>query len=236
MTMAPRRASVLILGGGDGMAAREVLKYPKVRQVTLVDLDPRVTEIFRGRPDLAVLNHGALNDPRLTVLNTDAWRFAETAPDSFDVIIVDLPDPKNIALSKLYTRQFYRLLSERLSAGGVLVTQAGSPLFARQAFWSVVETIEGTELPQLMDGHWHVTPYHSYVPSFGEWGFVMASALPLREMSFPQADRMRYLTPETWRGAQVFGADMSRIDAAPNTLQSHALGRYCNDGWDEWFR
>lgn len=236
MSLAPRRAKVLILGGGDGMAAREVLKYPDVAQVTLVDLDPRVTEIFRSFPDLVALNAGALNDPRMQIVNRDAWQFVEDSREVFDVIVIDLPDPKNLTLSKLYTRQFYRLLSDRLARAGVLVTQAGSPLFARQAFWSVTETLESTEVPQLVGGGWTVLPYHSYVPSFGEWGFVMASAQGLSRPEVPGVSDLRYLTPEVWQASTVFGADMARIAAQPNTLQSHMLVQYYLEGWDHWFR
>ncbi|NHM19886.1 polyamine aminopropyltransferase [Tritonibacter mobilis] len=236
MASAPRRASVLILGGGDGLAAREVLKYDDVARVALVDLDPRVTEIFAQFPDLTALNDNALNDPRSTVFNQDAWRFVEESRESFDVILIDLPDPKTITLSKLYTRQFYRLLSERMSAQGIIVTQAGSPLFARQAFWSIVETFESTEVPQLQGRGWRVTPYHGYVPSFGEWGFVMATTLAPRPIKFEQVTQLSYLTPEVWQAAQVFGADSARLAAQSNTMQSHALVQYYLDGWDYWFR
>ena len=185
---------------------------------------------------MTALNDNALNDPRLTVFNQDAWRFIEESRESFDVILIDLPDPKTITLSKLYTRQFYRLLSERMSAQGIVVTQAGSPLFARRAFWSIVETFESTEVPQLQGRGWRVTPYHGYVPSFGEWGFVMATTLAPRPLKFEQVTQLSYLTPEVWQAAQVFGADSARLAAQSNTMQSHALVQYYLDGWDYWFR
>jgi len=236
MALAPRRADILILGGGDGMAVREVLRYDDVKSVTLVDLDPRVTQVFRHHPDLSALNDGALSDPRVTIHNQDAWKFLETDSRIYDVIIIDLPDPKSIALSRLYTRQFYGLLIERLSGQGMMVTQAGSPFFARQAFWSVVETLEVSRNPQRPGQGLHTLPYHSYVPSFGEWGFVLASPepLPARALDLPQG--LTYLTQPVWQAAQVFGADMDRIPAAPNTLQTHVLTGYYLDGWDYWFR
>jgi len=98
LAQAPRRDTVLILGGGDGMAAREVLKYADVAQVTLVDLDPRVPELFRDHAQLKHLNNNALSDPRVSIINQDAWTFAEKNSDVFDVIIIDLPDPKNLSL------------------------------------------------------------------------------------------------------------------------------------------
>ena len=236
MALAPRQDNVLILGGGDGMAAREVLRYGDVQTVTLVDLDPRVTELFRDHPELSVLNDNALRDPRVTVVNEDAWQFLERDTGLYDVVIIDLPDPKSIALSRLYTRQFYGLLAERLSGQGVFVTQAGSPFFARQAFWSVVETIESSRNPQRPGQGLQTIPYHSYVPSFGEWGFVLASFEPIRDRRIRLPDGLSYLNADARRAAQVFGGDIDRLDALPNTLQSHALIGYYLDGWDYWFR
>lgn len=234
MAQAPRRREVLILGGGDGMALREVLRWPQVEAVTLVDLDPRVTQLFRDHAQLSALNGGALADPRVTLRNMDAWAFVEASDQVFDVVIADLPDPKTLALSKLYTRQFYGALMERLAANGVLATQAGSPLFARSAFWSVVRTLEATRNPAAPGGL-QVRPYHAYVPSFGDWGFVMASPQPFRPRrpAFPAG--LRYLNAEVWRAAQVFGADTGPVPAAVNTLQSHALAGYYQDGWEQWF-
>ena len=97
---------MLILGGGDGLAAREVFRHPEVRAVTLVDLDAAVTGLFRTNPDLVALNRGSLTDPRLRIVTEDAWRFVAADQTSYDIIIVDLPDPKSIALSKLYTQEF----------------------------------------------------------------------------------------------------------------------------------
>ncbi|MFY2823905.1 polyamine aminopropyltransferase [Ruegeria sp. MALMAid1280] len=236
MALAPRRADILVLGGGDGMAVREVLRYEGVESVTLVDLDPRVTQVFRDHPDLSSLNDGALADPRVAITNQDAWKFLEADDRVYDVILIDLPDPKSIALSRLYTRQFYGLAVERLSGQGLLVTQAGSPFFARQAFWSVVETLNSSRNPQQPGQGLHTLPYHSYVPSFGEWGFVLASPEPLpgRELDLPEG--LRYLTDDVWQAAQVFGSDMDRVAAEPNTLQTHVLTGYYLDGWDYWFR
>ncbi|WP_425097708.1 polyamine aminopropyltransferase [Tropicibacter sp. S64] len=236
MGLAPRVNSVLILGGGDGMAAREVLRHDGVERITLVDLDPRVTELFRDHPDLAALNGGSLSDPRLTLVNQDAWQFVEATQESFDVIILDLPDPKNIALSKLYSREFYGLLVQRLSANGLLVTQAGSPLFARQAFWSVAHTLAATGNPYAPGEGLSVIPSHVHVPSFGEWGFVMASFAGLADREPKLPDGLKYLTPEVWRGAQVFSVDTGDMDAEINDIQSHALVGYYLEGWDAWFR
>ena len=235
MASTPRRAKVLILGGGDGMAAREVLKYPDVESITLVDLDPRITDLFRTHSDLTALNSGSLLDPRVTVLADDAWLYAEATPNVFDVIIVDLPDPKSVTLSKLYSLEFYAILLERLSPHGAMVTQAGSPMFARDAYWSVVETLEATRNPAAPDPL-SVTPYHTYVPSFGDWGFVIARPLALaqKDVSFPQD--LAYMQPDTWRSSQVFAPDVDRTDVEANSIRSHPLVAYYQQGWDDWFR
>ncbi|WGW04657.1 polyamine aminopropyltransferase [Tropicibacter oceani] len=234
--LAPRIESVLILGGGDGMAAREVLRHDRVKQVTLVDLDPRVTALFRDHPELAELNNRSLSDPRVTILNQDAWQFVDESDAVYDVILLDLPDPKNIALSKLYSRQFYALVAERLSANGLIVTQAGSPLFAREAFWSTVHTLRETRNPLAPGDGLAVRPYHVYVPSFGDWGFAMASFAPLADRVPKLPAGLSYLTAEGWQTAQVFGADNGEVPAEVNDIQSHALVGYYLDGWDRWFR
>lgn len=239
MAQAPRRKSVLILGGGDGMAAREVLRWAEVEKVTLVDLDPRVTELFRDHPDLSQLNSGALNDPRIEIRNADAWRFVESSTQVYDVIIIDLPDPKNLALSKLYTRQFYGALVERLSAQGIMVTQAGSPLFARKAFWSINATFQASRNPLVPGKGLATQPYHAYLPSFGDWGFVLASprALASRTLELPAelSKELKYLTAEVWQAAQVFDPQSGPLVVDVNTLQSHALVGYYLDGWARWF-
>lgn len=236
MGLVPRAAHVLILGGGDGLAAREVFRHQGVEQVTLVDLDPGVTGLFASHPDLLALNGAALTDPRLTVVNQDAWKFLETATESYDVIIADLPDPKSIALSKLYSAEFYALAVQRLSAQGMMVVQSGSPLFARPGFWSVAHTIAATPNP-LAPGHGLWTrPYHVWVPSFGDWGFVLAGFRAPAERPLRLPEGLRYLTQATWAQAQVFAPDSADLPAEINSIQSHALVGYYNAGWDAWFR
>ena len=165
----PRK--VAVLGGGDGMAVREILKYPSVEQVTLVELDPNMTQLFSSHSTLAALNGHSLASGKLRIVNTDAFQWLQQDPsDVYDVIVVDFPDPTNFAIGKLYTNSFYALLDKRLSASGYAVVQTTSPLIARQSFWTVASTIESVGLA--------ATPYHAHVPSFGEWGFIVASRRP----------------------------------------------------------
>lgn len=208
----PRR--VAVLGGGDGMAVREVLKYPGVQSITLVELDPAMTRLFAQQPALARLNGGALASPKLHVVNTDAFQWLEDTAEMFDVIVVDFPDPTNFNIGKLYTQSFYALLEQRLSASGYAVVQTTSPLVARQSFWTVVRTIEAAGLT--------ATPYHAHVPSFGEWGFVIASRRPWRlPAALPEG--LRYLTPATLPLLFDFPADMARVPAEVNRLSNQVL-------------
>src|SRR5690606_35107588 len=137
----------------------------------LVDLDPAITRLFANRAPLRQLNADALRDPRVTVHNEDAWRFLERSGERYDVIVIDLPDPNDAALGKLYTRTFYRLVAKHLAPDGVMVTQATSPYYATAAFWCIVRTVGAADLSSA-GGRLHPLPYHANVPSFGDWGFV----------------------------------------------------------------
>lgn len=217
---APRE--VLILGGGDGLAAREVLRDKRVIKATLVDLDPMMTKLFTEHGALSALNGRSLSDPRVTVVNADAYRWLEKNERAFDVVIVDLPDPSNYAVGKLYTTAFYRLLRRRLAPGGIITVQSTSPLFARQTFWTVVATMEAAGFA--------TRPYHAYVPSFGEWGFVIGATAPFRVPDkFPAG--LRYLTPAIARGMFDFPADMSRVPAVPNRLDTQVLVQHYEREW-----
>ena len=217
---APRR--VAVLGGGDGMAVREILRYPGVEQVTLVELDPKMTQLFSTHPVLTRLNGGALASPKLRIVNADAFKWLEDTRESFDVIVVDFPDPTNFAIGKLYTTSFYSLLGQRLSASGYAVVQTTSPLVARKSFWTVATTIEATGLT--------ATPYHAHVPSFGEWGFIIASRRPW-VMPTQLPGGLRFLTPETVPLLFDFPLDMARVPAEPNRLSNQALVTTYEQEW-----
>jgi len=217
---APR--SVLVLGGGDGMAVREVLKHPGVDRVTLVELDPKMTQLFAQDQRLRALNADALNSPRLTIVNDDAFRWLERHDETFDVVVVDFPDPTSFALGKLYTTSFYQLLDRRLSAAGYAVVQTTSPLVARKSFWTVVATIEAAGLP--------ATPYHAHVPSFGEWGFIVAGRRPWR-MPAALPPGLRFLDAAGLPALFHFPPDMARVPAEPNRLSNQGLVQTFEQEW-----
>ena len=206
---------VAVLGGGDGMAVRELLRYPGVERITLVELDPAMTRLFAQEPALVRLNGGALKSPKVEVVNADAFGWLERTDAVFDLIVVDFPDPTNFAVGKLYTNSFYALLEQHLSASGYAVIQTTSPLVARASFWTVVQTIESVGLT--------ATPYHAHVPSFGEWGFVIASRN--RPFRLPDAlpAGLRFLTPQTLPLLFDFPADMARVPTQVNRLSNQIL-------------
>ena len=209
---APKK--VAVLGGGDGMAVREVLKYPTVESVTLVELDPAMTTLFSRNPLMAELNAHALRDARVQVVNTDAFHWLQQTDEVFDVVVVDFPDPTNFAIGKLFTNSFYALLDKRLAASGYAVVQTTSPLIARHSFWTVVQTMESVGLT--------ATPYHAHVPSFGEWGFVLASRRPWHVPTALPAG-MRFLTLPTLEQMFDFPLDMARVPAEVNRLSNQVL-------------
>ena len=223
----PGAQRVLVLGGGDGLAVREILKYPQVESITLVDLDPAMTNLFSMAPALVALNQGALGSERVKVVNADALQWLEESRDYFDFIVIDFPDPSNFALGKLYSAAFYRLIEKRLSANGLLVVQSTSPLYARQSFWCVVTTLESVGFK--------TAPYHAQVPSFGEWGYIIAGRQAFTPATI-DATKTRYLTPETLPGLFAFPADMGRIPAEINQLNNQVLVRYFEGEWRKVIR
>jgi spermidine synthase len=225
MTAATKTARVLILGGGDGLALREVLKYPDVAHVTLVDLDPKMTGLSEQFAPLARLNGRSFRDPRVRVINEDAMIWAERVRETFDVAIVDFPDPSSFSLGKLYTTRFYRLLRARLTPEATVSVQSTSPLYARRSYWCIVRTMEAAG--------WNVRPYHTTVPSFGVWGFALASPRPFDAPSRVTVPA-RFLDSSTLAAMFVFPRDMTPVPVEINRLDNQMLVRYYEDEWRKW--
>ncbi len=221
---AARRDEILVLGGGDGLAAREILRHPEVRRVTLVDIDPAMTSLAVNLPMLRELNGGALLDPRVRVVNEDAlaWLAALPSARRFDVAIVDFPDPNNYSLGKLYTTRFYRLLRAHLDPGGAVAVQATSPLLARTSYWCIATTMEGAGF--------QVRPLHAAVPSFGEWGFLLGRLEPF-EAPAHVLPGLRFLSDAVLPGLFQFGPDLARVPAELNRLDNQILVQYYEAEW-----
>ncbi|MGV9709258.1 polyamine aminopropyltransferase [Gordonia sp. NPDC003424] len=219
--MAGSHARVLILGGGDGLALREVLTYPGVA-ATLVELDPEMVRIARTQPRLRALNRGSMTDPRATVITADAFNWLRDNRDLFDVIVVDMPDPDESATAKLYSTEFYALVRAHLAADGRAVVQAGSPYFAPKSFWCIDST--------LRSAGFRTRPYHVDVPSFGDWGFLLAGRqAPPLELKAPGT--LRFLTAPELSAAAVFPQDRRPIPVAPSTLMDPRILRYAQGEW-----
>ncbi len=224
----PWARSVLVLGGGDGLALREILRYPNIKSVTLVDLDPAMTEAFTKREELARLNKGSFSDPRVHVVNADAAIWLRDNEGMFDAAIIDFPDPSSFALGKLYSVPFYGMVKKHVAANGLVVVQSTSPFFAPHAYWSIDATLREVGM--------RTYPYHAYVPSFGEWGFVLASP----QLQFQPAAQyrlpMRYLNADTTREMFSFPPDMPRLTMEPNRLNTQSLVRYFEQDWRQVIR
>ncbi|THA74713.1 polyamine aminopropyltransferase [Streptomyces sp. A0642] len=227
--LAGSRASVLIMGGGDGLALREVLRYDDVRHVTLVELDPAMTRLARDFEPLRDLNQHAFEDPRVKVVNADAFNWLRGARQRYDAVVIDFPDPDSAALAKLYSVEFYHLLGQVLTPRSRVMVQSGSPFFAPKTFWSIAKTI-GT-------AGYATTEFQVDVPSFGNWGFVLATRgggppPPLRLAS--RAPRLHYLDDAVLKAASVFPVDRRRQDVRPSTLMDPAVLEYVLDEWEDY--
>jgi spermidine synthase len=226
MASAAQRSRVLIGGGGDGLAAREVLRWPELRELVLVDLDQRMTDLGRTDPRMVELNRGAFADPRVRVVSADAMVFITDSHQEFDVVILDFPDPSNFSLGKLYSERLYLNVAKRLAPQGALVVQSTSPQLARASFWCIEKT--------LRSAGFHTLPYHVFVPSFGEWGFVLAARGALSPPAELPPLPLRYLDAGALRALFVFPPDLERVETRVNRLNNQALVNYYQSEWSRF--
>ncbi|MFK7933249.1 MAG: polyamine aminopropyltransferase, partial [Saprospiraceae bacterium] len=166
MHFTPNPQHVLILGGGDGCAARELLKYPNVDKITLVDLDPAITNLAQQNDIFLNINQRSLLDSKVNIVNQDAFVYLDQQADFYDLIIIDLPDPRSVEMARLYSLEFYQMCRLRLRPNGVLITQAGSPYFAASSFQCIEKTMQAADFSTL--------PLHNQIITMGEWGWVLA--------------------------------------------------------------
>ena len=209
---------VLVLGGGDGLALREVLKYGNVKKVDLVDIDPRIIELATSLPALRSLNNDSFSDKRVSTYNEDAFSFLNRSGPKYDRIIMDFPDPHNETLSKLYSKEFFTIVRKRLAEGGALVTQSSSPFFARRAFWCV-----NTTLKTVFD---QTIAYNTALPSFGIWGFNLSklgAEIPtFLNISVPT----KAIRTDTFSKSLVFDKDIGPVKTEINSLFRPKLYQY----------
>ena len=215
LSIAGNRENVLILGGGDGLAVREILKYSDVKLIHLVDIDPEMTKISKELRMLSELNQGSLEDPRLTIYNDDAFSFINQPGILYDRVIIDMPDPHNEAINKLYSKEFYTMIRRRMAANAVLVSQSSSPFYTRYTFWCIENTLAHVFNDTLS--------YQVTIPSFGIWGFNMARVNTTLPESFTFNIPTRFLNADIMQAAQVFGKDISRVETPINTIMEPKL-------------
>ncbi|EPX79185.1 polyamine aminopropyltransferase [Litoreibacter arenae] len=190
---------VLILGGGDGLAVREVLKYPSVTRIDLVDLDPEMTKLGTEFAPITRLNGNSLASPKVHIHNMDAFVYVKDSTEVYDRIIIDFPDPHNEALAKLYSVEFYAMVAAIMTDDASLVSQSSSPFFATHSYWTVAKTLEEM-FPEIVS-------YQTPIPSFGIWGFHLASKGEGNSMRpFPQG--LRSMSSDSFAAAQVFSSDL----------------------------
>ncbi len=223
MQALPYAKNVLVLGGGDGLAVRELLKYPQIQSIKLVDLDPGMTKLFQTNEMLADLNKHSLLSPKVKVTNTDAYNWVRNDTMQYDLVIIDFPDPSNYSIGKLYTNTFFKEIYRILADKGVIVVQSTSPYIGRRSFWCIDHTIASVGFLTI--------PYHTYVPSFGEWGFVLATKNYCwkNDGNFPAG--LRYVNPGTIRDMLFFPPDMAEMATDINKLNNQVLVHYFENDW-----
>lgn len=228
MMAAAHGEKILILGGGDGLAARELLKYKEVKEITLVDLDAEIVKLCKTNSEISQLNEQSLSSDKLKVINTDGYKYLEETDEVYDVILVDFPDPNNETLNKLYTNVFYRLATNHLSETGAMSVQSTSPYYAKKAYWCINKTIESEGLK--------VQPYHVQVPSFGDWGFQLVTKHPVSMSELQLEIETKFLDQETLKRLFVFSKDetIDKQQIEINTLSSPKLMTYYLEAVKDW--
>lgn len=215
MSIEGSRQHVLVLGGGDGLAIRELLKYDDIKLIHLVDIDPEMIRIGRELPILQRLNLKSLSSDKVTTYAEDAFSFINQPGILYDRVIIDMPDPHNEAINKLYSREFYTMIKRRMTPEGVLVTQSSSPFFTRQVFWSIENTLASVFK--------HTQSYQTSLPSFGIWGFNMAK----NDAEFPDSYELtvptKALTEKTMLASLIFSKDMDKVPTPVNSIMEPKL-------------
>ncbi|MEU1849580.1 polyamine aminopropyltransferase [Streptomyces sp. NPDC019990] len=222
-------ARVLVLGGGDGLAAREVLRHPTVDRVDVVEVDAEVVRLARTDPALSALNQHAFGDPRVRVTTRDAFGWLRGAPPmAYDVVVSDLPDPGITASTKLYSQEFYGLARRVLAPGGRLVVHAGPVASSPRVYWTVERTVRAAGL--------RTAPYRTggRQPGFAvgadrtadrsraplDWGFVLAARTQPRPRLAAAGPRPHVLT-DTSLAAGERAALGTRIAGLPASTLVH---------------
>ncbi len=206
----PQPERALIVGGGDGGSAEELLKYPSIKSVTLAEIDVAVVDV--ARKYLASVHRGALDDPRLTLRIGDGFEFVRTAREQYDLIVLDLTDAGGPS-TELYTPEFYAACAARLSPVGALTLHVASPVAHPDRIRESLAALR-TAFPV-------VTPYLTSIPLYGGlWMMAMCSStLDPRQLTSMEVDRR--LTRRGIGNLAYYNGDMHRAALAlPNFVRA----------------
>jgi spermidine synthase len=238
--LANQKQNVLFLGAGDGLAVRELLKYQSIQKIHVVDLDSMVTNLAKKHPLFLNLNQNALNNNKVKIFHEDAYKYLEKTNEVYDVIIIDLPDPSDVSLGKLYSKEFYHWVRKRLARDGAMITQSASPFFTKNAFWCIYHTLKEV-FPSVL-------PLTVHVPSFAQWGFNIAlphqtfskeeSIKRIQQFLFEKNTniRFKFLNKEIVPALFVFDEDWKETKTEINTLDTQKLVQYYEKSWAEYTR
>jgi spermidine synthase len=230
MGLTPTKKNILVLGGGDGCIVRELLKYSEIEKITLVDLDQKMIDLGKSNKIFTKINNNALNDKKVITVVEDAFNYVDQSKELYDVILVDLPDPNNIDLNKLYTKEFYSLCYKKLSNNGSLITQSGSPYYATKAFYCIEKTLKSASF--------HTLPLHNQVLTLGEWGWIIGKKQGMSSNDLSKINlqdlKLKWLNKQALDGLSSFGkplVDTTGIEI--NTIFKPQLYLYYKEGnWD----
>ena len=226
--------NVLVLGGGDGLATKELLKYNNIKKIDVVDLDKAVTDLARNNFNLTQLNKGAFSNSKVNIINQDAFNYVRNNTSiKYDLIIADLPDPSDVSLGKLYSESFYKLIKKNLGTEGVFITQSTSPFFAPLTFWCIHQTLK----KQFNN----VKAMHCNVPSFGEWGFNMASNNSFNDTVANQRLKteidflkLRFLNQYNFLSLYAIDSDFKEVQTEVAVLDKLTCVDYYNEELHRW--
>ncbi|MFC1743680.1 polyamine aminopropyltransferase [Candidatus Riflebacteria bacterium] len=225
----PIRNQILVLGGGDGMAVREILKYQDVKRIILVDIDPQLVELCKNNPILRKINGNSLRDAKIKFIHMDAFVYVKECRDIFNGIIVDFPDPNNESLAKLYTLEFFKTLKRILSPDGLISIQSTSPYYAPRSFWCIGKTLEKADFETL--------PYHCYIPSFGDWGFFLAGLFERKAdmLKLQTGLPLKFLNQGQFQALFFFPVDLkNKYELEENSFYTLSLLKYYLSDWELW--
>lgn len=219
----PNIKKVLILGGGENLATREVVKYPGVEQIQIVDIDSTIFKLAMENKELSAINDLAPFDPRVEMIVDDAFSYLYTNADSYDLIIADLPDPASQSLARLYSKQFFGLVKRKLNPNGIFITQSGD-INNSNRVCSCINNTMGAVFEN------NIRTFHVYIPSFGAWGFNIAfngEEFDLSNIQLPAG--LKYLDSEVVRQGMILPKDVTIVKTSINTMDNPIILQYFLD-------